>query len=68
MTAAHVQENNNDKEVIFKICAPFTDSISKIKNTQIDNAKHIVVVIPIYNSIEYRYLIEFVIWKFMTML
>ena len=26
--------NNNDNEVIFKKCAPFTDCISEIKNTQ----------------------------------
>ena len=29
---------NNDKEVIFKNCVPFSDCISKINNTQVDNA------------------------------
>ena len=29
---------------MFKSCAPFTDCISKINNTQIDNAKDIDVV------------------------
>ena len=28
--------NNTNKKVIFKNCAPFTDCISKINNTQID--------------------------------
>ena len=27
---------NNDKEVLFEVCALFTDCISEIKNTQID--------------------------------
>ena len=40
--------NNVDKKVIFKNCAPFADCISEINNTQIDNAKHINVVMPIY--------------------
>ena len=44
--------NNNNKEVVFKTCAPFADCISKINNTQIDNAKDIDVVMPIYNLIE----------------
>ena len=33
------QPNHNDKELVFKNCAPFTDCISEINNTQIDNAK-----------------------------
>ena len=45
--------NNNDKEVMFKNCAPFTDSLSEINNTQIYNGKYNDVVIPIYNLIEY---------------
>ena len=31
--------NNTNKKVIFKNCAPFTNFISKINNTQIDNAE-----------------------------
>ena len=31
--------NNNNKKVIFKNCAPFTNCISEINNMQIDNAK-----------------------------
>ena len=45
--------NNNNKEVIFKNCAPFTNCISEINNTQIDNAKDIDIVMPMYNLIEY---------------
>ena len=45
--------NNNDKEVVFKNYAPFTKCISEINNTQIDNAKDIDVVMPMYNLIEY---------------
>ena len=33
--------NNTNKKVIFKNCAPFTNCISEINNTQIDNAKDI---------------------------
>ena len=45
--------NNTNKEVIFKNCAPFTNCISKINNTQIDNAEYIDIVMPMYNLIEY---------------
>ena len=44
---------NRNKKVIFKNCAPFTSGISKIDNTQIDNAEYIEIVMPIYNLIEY---------------
>ena len=44
--------NNTNKKVIFKNCAPFTNYISKIKNTQIDNAEYIDIVIPMYNLID----------------
>ena len=45
--------NNAAKKVIFKNCAPFTNCISKINNTQIDNAEYIDIVMPMYNLIEY---------------
>ena len=45
--------NNTNKKVIFKKCAPFTNCISGINNTQIDNAKDIDIVMPMYNVIEY---------------
>ena len=41
--------NNTNKNVIFKNCAPFTNCISKINNTQIDNAEYIDIVMPMYN-------------------
>ena len=45
--------NNANKKVIFKNCAPFTNCISEINNMQIDNAKDIDIVMPMYNLIEY---------------
>ena len=45
--------NNTNKKVIFKNCVPFTNCISEINNTQLDNAKDIDIVMPIYNLIEY---------------
>ena len=51
--AAGAAVNNDDKKVIFKKCFPFTNCISEINNTQIDNAKDIDMVIPMYNLIEY---------------
>ena len=44
---------NRNKKVIFKNCASFTSGISKINNTQIDNAENIQIVMQIYNLIEY---------------
>ena len=51
--AAGAAVNNNDRKAIFKNCAPFTNCISKINNTQIDNANDIDIVMPMYNLIEY---------------
>ena len=51
--AAGVAVNNTNKKVIFKNCAPFTNCISEINNTQIDNAKDIDIVMPMYKLIEY---------------
>ena len=36
--------NNTNKKVIFENCASFTNCISKINNTQIDNAEYIDIV------------------------
>ena len=44
---------NNKKNVINKSCAPFTDCISEINNTQTDNANYIDIVIPMYSSIDH---------------
>ena len=46
---------NNKKNVIIQNCPPFTDCASEINNTQIDNAKDIDKVMPMYNLIEYSY-------------
>ena len=51
--AAGVAANNINRKVILKNCAPFTNCISEINNTQIDNATDIDIVIPMYNLIEY---------------
>ena len=45
--------NNVDKKVIFENCALFTDCISEISDTHIDNAKDIDVVMPMYSWIKY---------------
>ena len=45
--------NNINKNVTFKNCAPFTNCISKINNTQIDNGAYTDTVIPMYNLTEY---------------
>ena len=47
------QEDERDKGVAFKNCAPFTNCISEINNTQVDNAKDIDIVMHMYNLIEY---------------
>ena len=47
------EADERDKGVAFKNCAPFINCISEIKNTQIDNAKDIDIVMPMYNLIEY---------------
>ena len=51
--AADADANNANKKVIFKNCAPFTDCISEINNTQVYNAKDIDIVMAIHNLIEY---------------
>ena len=51
--AATRQADERDKGVVFKNCAPFINYISDINNTQVDNAKDINIVMPMYNLIEY---------------
>ena len=51
--AAARQYDERDKGVAFKNCAPFTNCISEINNTQVDNDKDIDIVMPMYNLIEY---------------
>ena len=51
--AAAQAADRNNKQIMFKNCAPFTNCISEINNTQIENAKDLDVVMPMYNLIEY---------------
>ena len=46
------QQDEKDKGVTFKNCAPFTKYISRINNKDIDNAQDIDIVMPMYNLIE----------------
>ena len=47
------QADERNKDVIFKNCVPFTKCISRIKNTEIDNAQDIDTIMPMYNLTEY---------------
>ena len=47
------QADERDNGVTFKNCAPFAKYISRINNTDIDNAQDIDIVMPMYNLIEY---------------
>ena len=51
--AAARKAGERDKDVAFKNCALFTNCISEINNTQIDNAVDFDIVMPMYNLIEY---------------
>ena len=51
--AAARQTDERDKGVTFKNCAPFAKCISRINNTDIDNAHDIDIVMPMYNVIAY---------------
>ena len=50
--AANMQLGERNKGEIFKNCAPFTDGISEMNNTQ-DNVEDLKVIMPMYNLIEY---------------
>ena len=52
-TAGAAAANNTNKKLIFKNCAPFTNCLTKINNTQIDNTEYIDMVMPMHNLIEY---------------
>ena len=51
--AAARQADERDKGVTFKNCVPFTKCINRINNTELDNAKDIDIVMPMYNLTEY---------------
>ena len=49
--AAARQDDEKNRKVLFKNCVSFTDYRSEANNTQIDNAKDLDVIIPMYNLI-----------------
>ena len=51
--AAGRQADERNKGVIFKACVSFSNCRSEINNTEIDIAKDIDIVMPMYNLIEY---------------
>ena len=51
--AAGAAANNTNEKVVFKNCAPFSNCISKINNTDIYNAEYIDIVMSMYNLIKY---------------
>ena len=51
--AAARQADERNKGVMLKNSAPFTNCKSEINNTEIENAKDIDIVMPMYNLIEY---------------
>ena len=53
ITVADPNNDAYDKKLVLKNNAPFTNVISKINNTLIDNAEDFDIVMPIYNLIEY---------------
>ena len=44
---------NNDTDVAFKNCAPFSTCTTKINDVFVDEANHIYIAMPMYNLIEY---------------
>ena len=44
--------NRKNKQVIIKNCATIADCVSEINNAQVDNAKDLAIVMPMYNLIE----------------
>ena len=44
---------NNDTDVAFKNCAPFSTCKTVLNDAFIDEANHIYIGMPIYNLIEY---------------
>ena len=52
LRATNVNPDNRNKKITFKNCAPSTDCISEINNTEIDHTKDTDVVLPMYNLTE----------------
>ena len=62
------QADERNKGIIFKNCAPFTKCISKLNNTEMDNAQDIDIVIPMNSLIVCSNNYSKNIWKFMAVL
>ena len=58
ISVAAAAANKNYKKLMFKVCAPFTNFMSKMNIRQIDNAKEIDVVKPIYILIKLMIIIQ----------
>ena len=52
-SSADASPNKTNKKVLFKNCAPFTNCICEINNTQVDNVKDINIVMPMYNLLQH---------------
>ena len=52
-TGTAAAQNYRNKKVIFKNCVPFSNYISKRSNAQIDKAKDIDIVTPMYINDNY---------------
>ena len=50
--AAGAAVNDTNKKIKFENCAPLTDYITDINNTQVEDAQNFPVVMPMYNLIE----------------
>ena len=53
MVAQGAAINNTNKEKTCKNCAPFTNCLTEIKKTQVENTEYIVMVMSMYNLMEY---------------
>ena len=57
-TLEHQQLQTIGKKIIFKNFAPFTNCISEINYTQVDDARDIDLVMPMYHLIRYNDIIQ----------
>ena len=53
MDDAAITADSNNKEVVFKNCAPFFNCLSKIYNAEKDNDEDLDIVMPMYILLEY---------------
>ena len=53
LVTGNINSRGNDTKSAFKNCAPFRTCITQINETFVDEAKHIIITMPMYNLIEY---------------